>query len=71
MLSNDQRAARAEDALLHHVNLCGDNGDDTDNLIDLLAGLMHWCDRSGADFDRALRLAMMNHEDEVAYEENM
>ena len=51
---NNERAERAEKA----IELYDDGeGDDNTYLNDLLADLMHWCDRHEVDFDHALRIA--------------
>jgi hypothetical protein len=40
------------------------SGDDTDNVTDMLADLMHFSDRYKVDFDNALKNARGHHEQE-------
>jgi len=49
---NDDRAAWALSAIIAFEVATGCDRDHA--LGDLLADLMHWCDRSGEDFDTAL-----------------
>ena len=59
---NGVRALRGETALLNYQNET--DVDLQDAVWDLLADLMHWCDRCGQDFENGLRLARMHHEAE-------
>jgi len=36
--------------------------DDDSKLQDALTNFLHWCDREGVDFDKALEMARLNHE---------
>ena len=57
---NDQRANWAHSVLLEFRGLTGADAEDA--VSDLLADLLHWCDRHGQDFDTELRRAR-NHYD--------
>jgi hypothetical protein len=60
---NDQRAAWAAAALQAFRYITGT--DEEDALGDLLCDLMHWCDRSGHDFNAALSRAGAHYEAET------
>ena len=60
---NDGRAEWAAAALRHFQCTTGSEYDD--GLSDLLGDLMHWCDRSGIDFDAELSRARMHYEAET------
>jgi hypothetical protein len=49
---NDERAEWAEATIQAFVRITGTDREDA--LADLLANLMHWCDRQGFDFDAEL-----------------
>jgi len=61
---NDKRAKWAGCALLRFRKLTG--ADECDAVCDLLCDLMHWCDRNGQDFGRALDRARFHYEAETA-----
>lgn len=69
--NNQTRANRAEAALEAWLAKSGEDGPITDpaTLADLLADLMHWCDREGIDFDDARESAGLNYAAEVGGEE--
>ena len=60
---NDDRAEWAAAALRHFR--CITSTDDGDVIGDLLADLMHWCDRNGVEFDTALSRARRHYEAET------
>ncbi len=60
---NDQRAYHANTALLQFQRLTG--ADTEDALSDLLADLLHWCDRNGQDFATELQRARTHYEVET------
>jgi hypothetical protein len=63
---NDSRAGWAEAALSTFMRETGT--DEEDALGDLLADLMHWCDRNNYDFDAALYRAQGHYEAETTGE---
>lgn len=67
MPSNAQRAEWAHQSIMYYEQ--NTKCDREDSLGDLLASLMHWADDMGQDFDDALRIARMHHEEEVLEEE--
>jgi hypothetical protein len=60
---NDKRASWAGSALA--VFMRDTSTEDEDALGDLLADLMHWCDRNNYDFDAALERAHGHYEAET------
>jgi hypothetical protein len=61
---NDRRATWAHRSL---ATFRADTGaDEGDAVCDLLADLMHWCDRFGQDFNRVLERARYHYEAETA-----
>jgi len=60
------RAAWACAALTTFIQVTGT--DEVDALGDLLADLMHWCDRNDHDFDAALERARGHYEAETGGE---
>lgn len=60
---NGGRALRAETALTNYQDETG--ADLEDAVCDLLADIMHWCDRSGHEFETSLRRARMHHDHEA------
>jgi hypothetical protein len=65
---NNDRAAWAElaiDALGAATNMVTAGESRETMLGDLLADLMHWCDRNGVDFNFKLEGARMNYEEET------
>jgi len=64
---NDKRASWAGSALAVFMRDTGT--EDEDALGDLLADLMHWCDRNNYDFDAALGRAFGHYEAETGREE--
>lgn len=63
---NDDRAACASAALVAFLDET--HTDPQDALPDLLGNLMHWCDRSGRDFDAALERARKHYAAETGGE---
>ena len=63
---NDDRAAWAASALAAFSQATG--ADEDTALGDLLADLMHWCDRNNFDFDAALDRAHWHYEAETCGE---
>ena len=61
---NDNRAAWAGRAITAFQKATGT--DDEDSLGDLLAGLLHWCDRNNYDFETALDRARFHYEEETS-----
>jgi hypothetical protein len=57
--TNSDRAERAASAVRAHRP--DDPEDAEQSLADLLADLMHWADRDGADFSRAVERAERNY----------
>lgn len=55
---NDERARRAASALAKYY-------DKEAAASDLLADLMHWCDRNGSDFDAELARAQWHYDEET------
>lgn len=60
---NNDRAQWAEAAISAFEAETGT--DRADALADLLADLMHWCDRTGDSFDVAIKRAKRNYKDET------
>jgi hypothetical protein len=60
---NDIRARWAAEALWHIE--CMSGVDHEDAPVDLIADLMHWCDRNGFDFDAQLARAAMRYQAET------
>jgi len=60
---NDLRAQWAESALRDFRENTGTDLEDA--VCDLLADLMHWCDRHGQDFEHELRRAQLHYEAET------
>jgi hypothetical protein len=61
---NEKRTVWAEQAIATFRDATGTDREDA--VTDLLADLMHWCDRNDTEFDRALRLGRMHYETETA-----
>lgn len=61
--TNDQRADWADAVLWQFQRLTG--ADTEDAVSDLLADLLHWCDRHGQDFDSELRRARNHYNSET------
>lgn len=64
---NDARASWAGEALDRFMAVTGT--DPPDAVMDLLADLMHWCDRHDMNFYAALRQAREHYHHEVRYPE--
>lgn len=63
---NDMRATYAQTVITAFVRDTGmNNEDDQTILADLLANLMHWCDRNPANFESCLYDARMHYAAEV------
>lgn len=60
---NDDRAKWAAAALRHFQRKTGTDTHDAPS--DLICDLMHWCDRTGFDFDDTLARARMHYEAET------
>jgi hypothetical protein len=60
---NDKRAQWAGSALRGFRRNTGTGLEDA--VSDLLADLMHWCDRNGQDFEHELRRAQLHYEAET------
>lgn len=65
---NDSRAAWAGQAIDHFAFTTGTDKEDA--LSDLLADLMHWCDRQQVSFDRELARAREHYEAETLGEQD-
>lgn len=61
---NDERALWAQVALAAFVAETGT--DETTVLVEFLAGVMHWCDRSGESFEAQLERARSLYREEMA-----
>jgi hypothetical protein len=59
---NDERALWAQIALAAFV--AETSTDESDALVDFLAGIMHWCDRSGESFEAQLERAQSLYREE-------
>ena len=70
-IRNIYRADRANAALDAWIAAAGEGGpaSDPSTLADLLADLMHWCDREGIDFEDAWETAGINYAAEVDSDE--
>lgn len=67
--TNEERAQRMELTARYYCTLVGQNyeadGPDT-AMMDILADLLHWCDRHLESFDELLRIASDHHSCERA-----
>jgi hypothetical protein len=61
----NENRARSADAVLEMFQWQTD-ADIEDALSDLLANLMHWCDRFGQDFQKEFRRAQNHYREETA-----
>ena len=61
---NEKRALWADGALRAFRNLTGTDFEDA--VSDLMADLMHWCDRNGMTFANELRRARYHYEEETS-----
>ena len=61
---NDRRSVRANTALEAYIEATGTDHDDA--LTDLIADLLHWCDRNQFDFDACLEQARRHYAGETA-----
>jgi hypothetical protein len=60
---NQERAGWAQAAL---ETFCGRTGTDpSDAVSDLIADLMHWCDRTGSDWNSELARGMTHYNEET------
>jgi hypothetical protein len=66
---NDKRAAWGERAIVAFETATRTDRDDA--LSDLLADLMHWCDRNGFNFDDELFRARNHYESEIDPNEDL
>lgn len=64
-MTNEERAEHGNTAVSAYVVENGENGNDFDDLVDMLASVRHWADRQGIDFDAALERATMHYQDEI------
>lgn len=63
--TNEDRAARIDEVREAYWDARGEEEDDAEEFVaDLLADIMHFCDREGVDFQARLRAAEINHEAE-------
>lgn len=63
--TNEGRAARIDEVREAYWNARCEVEDDVEEFVaDLLADIMHFCDREGVDFQARLRTAESNHEAE-------
>lgn len=65
---NNDRGEWADRALRTFAEVTGMDmaGEDDETILgDLLADLMHWCDRNAVDFDDMLERARMNYAEET------
>lgn len=60
---NEERSRWAEAAILEFQQQTGTDLEDA--VSDLLADLMHWCDRHGSDFDHELQRARYHYDEET------
>ena len=60
---NDERALWAQVALAAFV--AETSADESDALVEFLAGVMHWCDRSGESFEAHLERARSLYREET------
>lgn len=68
--TNEERAERGADIVSTYRMQTGDDGDDAQNLGDILADLMHMCRRDDVNFAAALTMAEIHFNDEVDDAEN-
>jgi hypothetical protein len=61
---NDERALWAQVALAAFVAETGTG--ESDALVEFLAGVMHWCDRSGESFEAQLERARSLYREETS-----
>ena len=60
---NDERASWAQVTLAAFI--AETNTDESGALVEFLAGVMHWCDRSGESFDAHLERARSLYREET------
>ena len=60
---NDERALRAQITLA--AFMAETSTDESDALVEFLAGVMHWCDRSGESFEVQLERARSLYREET------
>jgi hypothetical protein len=60
---NDERALRAQITLA--AFMAETSTDESDALVEFLAGVMHWCDRSGEIFEGQLERARSLYREET------
>jgi hypothetical protein len=60
---NDERALRAQITLA--AFMAETSTDESDALVEFLAGVMHWCDRSGESFEAQLERARSLYREET------
>jgi hypothetical protein len=68
--TNGERQESAFRALLAHLNGQPLDDDPTTDVIDLVANLMHLCDREGLDWSEIINMAKLHHGIEVEKERN-
>lgn len=66
--SNDDRAEWAEESLAVFRNRTSADLDEGQDISDLLADIMHACDRRGEDFSKLLNWAWGNYREETSGE---
>lgn len=65
-ISNNIRAALANSALADFINWGGDAGDEADNIVDLIADLLHLCDVHALDPEKIAERALFSYRLEAA-----
>lgn len=64
--TNEDRAEQVDDALIPYERLSGD--DPNDQVADLLADVLHWCNVRNVCFTSSLKTAFMHYDAELAEE---
>jgi hypothetical protein len=67
---NDRRADWAEAAIVRFCDATGTDLALADAVCDLVADLMHWCDRNGQEFDRELARARYHYDAETGVDQS-
>lgn len=64
-MSTNTRAARANNALNTWIAECGDQGDQEDNLQDMITDVMHLCNAINIDWYEMIEVARLNYAGET------